>query len=297
MQFSEALARTLSGGLSGELKRAEVWLPWALRGLRVIVIVAGAWLLIRLMRHLLAQLRGYILQSMTRRGGTPNQELEKRATTIIAVLTKLVSTVIWMVALVMALTELTFHIEPLLAGLGVAGLAVGLGAQTLIKDWLGGIFLLLEDQLRIGDSVTINTVTGTPLSGSVEEINLRTTVLRAENGAVHVIPNGAISTLSNFTRDYSYYIFETTLARQADAQRALEVLAQAGAALAADPQFQPMIKAPIEIMGVDRLTERGAVIRARIKTAPSKQAAVGRELNLRVMTAFDAAGIVFPPAS
>jgi small conductance mechanosensitive channel len=295
VQFSEALARALSGGLSGELKRAEVWLPWAIRGLRVIVIVAGAWLLMRVTRHLLAQLRGYILQSMTRHGGGPNQELEKRATTIIAVLTKLVSTVIWMVALVMALTELTFHIEPLLAGLGVAGLAVGLGAQTLIKDWLGGVFLLLEDQLRIGDAVTIS-ISGTPFSGAVEEINLRTTVLRAENGAVHVIPNGTITALSNFTRDYSYYIFEATLAYGTSAQHALELLAQAGAALASDPQFQPMIKAPLEIMGVDRLTERGAVIRARIKTVPSKQAEVGRALNLRVKTAFDAAGIAFPPA-
>jgi small-conductance mechanosensitive channel len=293
VQFSEALARILSGGLSGELKRAEVWLPWAIRGVRVIVIVVGAWLLARLTGHLLSQLRGYILQSMNRHGGGPNQEMEKRATTIIAALTKLVSTVVWMVALVMALTELTFHIEPLLAGLGVAGLAVGLGAQALIKDWLGGIFLLLEDQLRIGDAVTVS-ISGTPFSGAVEEINLRTTVLRAESGAVHVIPNGTITALSNFTRDYSYYIFEATLAFQADAQRALELLAQVGAALEADPQFHPMIRAPLEIMGVDRLTERGPVIRARIKTAPSKQAAVGRELNLRVKTAFDAAGIAFP---
>jgi len=293
--FSEALARALSGGLSGELKRAEVWLPWAVRGVHVLVIVAGAWLLTRFARRMVNQLRGYITQSMTRHGESPDGEMEKRATTIVAVLKKLVSALVWMVALVMALTELTFHIEPLLAGLGVAGLAVGLGAQTLIRDWLGGIFLLLEDQLRIGDAVTITGPTGGPFSGAVEEINLRTTVLRAENGAVHVVPNGSIAALSNFTRTYSYYIFETTLAHKAHAQQALQILAETGAALAADPQFESMLQAPLEVMGVDRLTERGAVIRARIKTAPSKQYNVGRELNLRVKTAFDAAGIAFPP--
>ncbi len=130
----------------------------------------------------------------------------------------------------MALTELTFHIEPLLAGLGVAGLALGLGAQTLIKDWLGGLFLLLEDQLRIGDSVTINGI-----SGGVEEINLRTTLLRGENGAVHIIANGSITSLSNFTRDYSYYVFEITLAHGSDVDRALEIC---GEVLA--PSWPPM---------------------------------------------------------
>jgi moderate conductance mechanosensitive channel len=194
------------------------------------------------------------------------------------------------VALVMGLNELTYNVQPLLAGLGVAGLAVGLGAQTLIKDWLGGLFLLLEDQLRIGDSVSINGI-----SGAVEEINLRTTVLRSEDGAVHVIPNGSINRLSNSTREYAYYIFETMLAHGANAGRALEILASVGAELAAAKEFQTMILAPIEVMGVDRLTEHGAVIRARIKTVAAQQASVGRELNLRVKAAFDAAGIAFPP--
>jgi small conductance mechanosensitive channel len=190
----------------------------------------------------------------------------------------------------MSLNELTYNIQPLLAGLGVAGLAVGLGAQTLIKDWLGGLFLLLEDQLRLGDGVNINGI-----SGAVEEINFRTTVLRAESGAVHVIPNGSITQLSNSTREYAYYIFETTLAHGANAQRALEIVAAMGAELAAAPEYRGMILAPIEVMGVDRLTEHGSVIRARIKTIASQQATVGRELNLRVKTAFDASGIAFPP--
>jgi small-conductance mechanosensitive channel len=289
VRFSEALARTLSGGLSAELTRAEVWLPWALRGVKVLLILIGAWLITRLARRLLRHLRVHIVAAMDRHG-RPSQELEKRAATIVAVLSKVVSLSVWLVALVMGLNELTYNVQPLLAGLGVAGLAVGLGAQTLIKDWLGGLFLLLEDQLRIGDAVTINGI-----SGAVEEINLRTTVLRSEDGAVHVIPNGSINRLSNSTREYAYYIFETMIAHGANAGRALEILASVGAELAAAKEFQTMILAPIEVMGVDRLTEHGAVIRARIKTVAAHQANVGRELNLRVKAAFDAAGIAFPP--
>jgi small-conductance mechanosensitive channel len=280
----------ISSELAARLTHAEAWVPWIERGVRVAVILAGAWLLTRIARRLLGRFRAYAIHMMDRRGDGPASEIEKRANTIVAVLKKLASAVIWLVALVMALTELSFHIEPLLAGLGVAGLAVGLGAQALIKDWLGGLLLLLEDQIRIGDSVVIN---GT--AGSVEEINLRTTVLRGENGAVHVISNGLIQTLSNLTREYSYYMFETTLAHRADADRALEILRDMGGELSAEAFLKTVILAPIEVMGVERLGERGAVIRARIKTLPDKQAQVGRELNRRVKARLDAQGIAFPP--
>jgi moderate conductance mechanosensitive channel len=269
--------------------KTDVWIPWGVRGIRVIVILIGAWLLTRLARRLLARLRTYTIRMMDRRNGGSALETEKRAATIISVLSKLASMVIWLVAIVMSLTELTFHIEPLLAGLGVAGLALGLGAQTLIKDWLGGVFLLLEDQLRIGDSVVINGI-----SGAVEEINLRTTLLRGENGAVHVIANGSITTLSNLTREYSYYIFEATVAHRADVDKALEIVERVGSELAAEDPYRNLILAPIEVMGVDRLGERGAAVKARIKTLPSKQAVVGRELNRRVKARLDDAGIEFP---
>ncbi len=275
--------------IGSEAVRAEVWMPWALRGVRVMVILAGSWVLTAITRRLLARLRNYTIRLMDRRGGGTTIEMEKRAATLIAVLTKLASLCIWMIALAMSLTELNFHIEPLLAGLGVAGLALGLGAQTLIKDWLGGLFWLLEDQLRIGDSVTINGI-----SGSVEEINLRTVLLRGENGAVHIIPNGSIATLSNFTRDYSYYVFETTLAHGADADRALAILESTGNELAEDHQFHSLILAPIEVLGVDRLADRGATVKARIKTLPSMQTLVGRELNRRVKARLDAEHIAFP---
>ena len=282
----------ISTDLTNGLARAEMWLPWALRAVRVLVILAGAWVLTRVARRLLGRLRVYTIRLMDRRGEASAVELEKRAATIISVLSKLASMVIWIVALVMALTELTFNIQPLLAGLGAAGLAVGLGAQALIKDWLGGLLVLLEDQIRIGDSVVINGIAGT-----VEEINLRTVVLRGENGAVHVISNGLITTLSNMTREYAYYVFEATIAHRSDVDRALHILEETGAELNGEDEFRKMILAPIEVMGVERLAERGVVIRARIKTVPAKTAQVGRELNRRVSARLAAAQIEFPPAA
>ena len=273
-----------------QFSRPEMWIAGGERGLRVIVILALAWIFTRAARRLLAQLRNYAMRVIDRRHEGSTLEMEKRATTLISVMGKLSSLLIWLIALVMALSEMNFRIEPLLAGFGVAGIAVGFGAQTLIKDWLGGLFILLEDQLRIGDGVIINGI-----SGSVEEINLRTTLLRGENGAVHVIANGSITTLSNLTRDYSYYIFETTLAHGADTDRALAILENAGSELARDEVFGRLILSPIEVMGVEKLADRGVTVKARIKTLPSKQAVVGRELNRRVKVALEAAGIDFPP--
>jgi len=276
--------------LTAQLRRAELWVPWLESGVRVLMIVIGAWLLTRIAASLLRRMRNYATSVMARRSDGRDPELEKRTATVVAVFRLVIGSIVWAIAVVMVLIELGFKIEPLLASLGVAGLALGLGAQTLIKDWLGGIFLLLEDQIRIGDAVTINGV-----SGVVTEINLRTTVLRAENGAVYTIANGSVTMLANLTREYSYYIFETILAHRADAEKALEILEQTGAELAAEKPYQSAAIAPIEVMGVDRLGDRGATIRARIKTLPSQQYLIGRELNRRIKQRFDAAGILFPP--
>lgn len=272
-----------------QLRRAEVWIPATESFLRVLLIVVLAWTFTRIAGKLLGRLHRYAIAAMERHGES-DRELEKRAATLVAVLRLFLASIIWLLAIVMALTELGFKIEPLLASLGVAGLALGLGAQTLIKDWLGGMFLLLEDQIRIGDAVTING-----FSGTVSEINLRTTVLRGENGAVHIVSNGSITVLSNFTREYSYYVFETILAHRADANKALEILEKTGSELAEDEKYKASILAAIEVMGVDKLGEHGATIRARIKTRPSRQYDIGRELNRRIKECYDAAGIAFPP--
>jgi small conductance mechanosensitive channel len=255
----------------------------------VAVILALAWLLTGIARRLLRRLRSSAMRAMDKRGDVSSVELDRRSATVISVLSKVAAVAIWVGAAVMALNEMAFKIEPILAGFGVVGLAVGLGAQTLIKDWLGGILILVEDQIRIGDAVTINNI-----SGVVEEINLRTTVLRGESGAVHVISNGSITTLSNMTREFAYYLFEATITHGSNVDRAIEIVREVGNQLAAAPQFEPVILAPIEVMGVDKLSDRGVTLRARIQTIPSQQWGVGRELNRIVNQRFEAEGIKFP---
>ncbi len=273
-----------------DLPSMRVWEPWAFRGIRVIFTLALAWFFSRLAKRLLQRLRAMAVSSMDKHGDLSEQDLEKRAATIGLAAFHVARWMIWIVALLMALNELDFDTKPLIAGLGVAGLALGLGAQNLIKDWVGGMFLLLEDQIRIGDSVNINGI-----GGSVEEINLRTTVLRAENGAVHVIQNGNINTLANMSRDYSYFVFETAIALKADAGKALEILAEAGDEVAKDPRFAKDVLSDMEVYGVDRLGDQGAVIKGKIKTLPARQAALGREINRLVLERFAKEGVAFPP--
>jgi small-conductance mechanosensitive channel len=275
-----------------EVKKPEAWRRWGEHTWHIVVVLVVGWLLTRLVRWAMARLRRYTIRRMDLRGEGDTLDLEKRANTVISTLTKIANMVIWVVAVVTVLRELGYHVGPVLAGLGIAGIAVGLGAQTIIRDWLGGFFLLIEDQVRIGDSVVVN---GQPtLSGVVESINLRTMLVRGENGAVHVIANGSINSLSNLTREYSYYVFRTTLAHGADADRALKIIEGVANEIYGDEEYRSMMLSPIEMMGIDLLADRGVVVKARIKTLPSKQALVGRELNRRVRIKLEAEGIAFP---
>lgn len=273
-----------------EVTKPEIWLNWAEAAIRIFFIMLLAWVCSAIARRLLVQMRSYSLRVMRRRSDGTNAEAERRAATITTALSKVLNFSIWILALIMILTDLGFRIEPLLAGLGVAGVALGLGANSLIKDWLGGLFLLLEDQARIGDAVTINN----GVSGAVEEINLRTTILRGENGAIHVISNGSINMLSNFTRDYSYFVFEALLAHGSDADRALKIVQETAAEMRQEEPYKTMILAPMEPGGIERLGDRGVTIKARIKTQPGKNLDVGHELNRRVRLKLIEEKIAFP---
>jgi small conductance mechanosensitive channel len=184
---------------------------------------------------------------------------------------------------------MNFDVRPLLAGAGVVGVAIGLGAQNIIKDVLGGLFLMMENQVRINDIAVINGK-----GGLVEEINLRTTVLRAEDGAVHIFPNGGIQSLANLTREYSYYVFSISVGYKEDPARVAEVLKELGEQLMGDDPYHSAILAPIEIMGVDKLGDFAVVIKARFKTLPSQQWLVGREMNARILKRFGEARIEMP---
>jgi small conductance mechanosensitive channel len=176
-----------------------------------------------------------------------------------------------------------------LTGAGIAGLAVGFGAQTLVRDFIGGFFLILEDQIRVGDVAAINGV-----GGLVEQINLRTIVLRDEEGAVHVFPNGAITTLANRSKDFSYYVISIALPYHEDTDRIAELVRQVGTALRRDQRYGSFILDDIEILGVDAYGDWAMQFKLRIKTMPQKQWEVGRELRKRIRIALDAAGVRVP---
>jgi len=223
--------------------------------------------------------------------GTSLDALEraKRARTLGSVINKVVTIALSAVALLMMLTAFGLNIAPVLTGAGILGLAVGFGAQTLVRDVISGFFLILEDQVRVGDVAAIN---GT--AGMVEAINLRTIVLRDGEGTVHVFPNGSITTLANRSKDFSYYVIDLGISYREDPDRVTAVLRTIGAEMQADPAFGPWILAPVEVLGVDAFQDWSVVLKMRIKTVPLKQWDVGREFRKRLWRRFEEEGIEIP---
>ena len=260
-------------------------LPYILTGARIATILALAWIGARAARKAVESLRAHTVRKV-QSGGASEVEIQKRVQTMTRVTGRALGIVVWTAAFVMVLHELRFNIGPLIAGAGVIGVAIGFGAQSLIKDVLNGMFLLIENQLRIHDVAVIN---GT--SGLVEEINLRTTVLRGEDGAVHIFPNGSIQKLSNLTRDFSYAVFNVTVEYSQDLDRVMKVVSELGAELRSEEPWAQTILDPLEMLGVDALADSGAVIKFRFRTLPMKQWSIAREMNRRLKRRFEEAGI------
>lgn len=272
-----------------QLLNVDYYLPMVFNAVRIVFILVFAYICTRAAGRLLIALRNYSVRMMLKTGGGTEFELEKRAATIGSLASKTMFVLIWAIALLMALKEMNFDVRPLLAGAGVVGVAVGLGAQNIIKDVLGGLFLMMENQIRLNDVAVINGK-----GGLVEEINLRTTVLRAEDGAVHIFPNGNIQSLANLTREYSYYVFSISVAYKEAPARVAAVLKEIADQLMAGEPYRSAILAPIEIMGVDQLGDFAVVIKARFKTLPGQQWLVGREMNARILQRFREAQIEMP---
>jgi len=275
-----------------QLLNPEYYAPILSNAVRILLIVVFAYIATRAVARVLLGLRGYTVKMMLKSGGGNEYEVEKRADTIGNLCGKALFVVIWMIAGLMILKELNFDVRPLLAGAGVAGVAIGFGAQNIIKDVLGGVFMMMENQLRVNDVAVINGK-----SGLVEEINLRTTVLRGEDGAVHVFPNGTIQGLTNLTREYSYYVFNLSVSYTEDTDRVVALLAAIGEELSQEEPYRSAVLAPIEVLGVDKLADSGAVIKARFKTIPNQQWMVGREMNRRIIKRFEEAKIEMPSAA
>ncbi|MEW6444314.1 MAG: mechanosensitive ion channel family protein [bacterium] len=253
------------------------------------LIVFAAVLLTQAGTVLIAKLEQHAAARMQVGEEASKLEAEKRVSTLGGITRKASFVTIWAAASMMILAEMGFDIKPILAGAGIVGVAVGFGAQSLVKDVIGGLFLLMENRIRVGDVALIN---GT--GGLVEQVNLRTTVLRDLSGTVHMFPNGSIQTLSNMTHEFSFYVFDVGVAYKEDTDRVIEILRELGEEMTQEEAYRSSILEPLEILGVDRFDNSAVVIKARIKTLPIKQWLVGREMNRRIKKRFDELGIEIP---
>ncbi|HUA52048.1 MAG TPA: mechanosensitive ion channel domain-containing protein [Candidatus Sulfotelmatobacter sp.] len=210
-----------------------------------------------------------------------------RLRTLLPLLRNVLSVVIVVMTMLIVLSELGIDIAPLLAGAGVVGLAIGFGAQTLVKDVITGLFFLLEDTVNVGDVVDV----GGGHSGLVEGISIRSIRLREMDGSVHTVPFSAVPAIKNMTKDFGFAVLDVLVDYRSDLDRAIELLHEIDAAMRADTRLGPMILEPLEMMGVERFADNAVVVRCRVRTVAPRRWEVGREFNRRIKLAFDRSGI------
>lgn len=218
-----------------------------------------------------------------------DDEFKKRTDTLCSIARYLLSIAIIMVTSITILGELGIDIGPILAAAGIIGLAVGFGAQNLVQDVISGFFILLEDQIRVGDVVQIADT-----GGIVEKITLRMIILRDLAGNVHYVRNGQINVVTNMTKEYSRYVFEVGVAYREDVDEVIEIINEVDEALRNDPEYSDDILEPIEVLGLDQFADSALIIKARTKTKPIKQWRVGRAFNLLLKKKFDERNIEIP---
>ena len=256
---------------------------WVLtHGINIIVIVAGAYIVVRAANVAIEHLQ---YKAGRRHDGT-DLEWQRRAATLGGIMSSLVNAVVGFAAILMLLRELEIDILPILTGAGIAGLAVGFGAQNLVRDVISGFFLILEDQVRVGDSARINGVAGT-----IEQINLRTIVLRDGEGGAQVFPNGTITALANLSKHFAYAVVDVRIAYGESVDRATGIIRDVGAAMQRDPTWALVILEPANVLGVESLADGFATITVKFKTLPLNQGKVANELRRRLLSAFVRAGI------
>lgn len=256
---------------------------WFFRsGLRILLVIVLAYAVMRIVAVVVRRFEHEISQGT----GLDVLERAKRARTLGGLIQNVVTALVLTVALLMILHELRLDIMPLLTGAGIAGVALGFGAQTLVRDIISGFFLILENQVRVGDVARVNNV-----AGLVEAINLRTLILRDFDGTVHIVPAGEIRMLDNLSMDYAYAVVDVPVAYGQDTDHVVQVLTNVGEQLQKDEAFQPHVLGPLEVAGIESLGETNVVIRSRMKTVPLKQFDIARELRRRIKIAFEREGI------
>lgn len=251
--------------------------------LRITLILILAWLLVSILQRAVNTLRLRI------EGRLDDREATKRAETLSRVFRYLIAVVVSVIAGMLVLSEMGVSVAPILGAAGVVGLAVGFGAQSLVKDFFTGFFILLENQIRQGDVVKLGDH-----AGMVEVVTLRYVQLRDYDGNVHYVPNGTISTVINMTRGYSNAVMDIGVAYRENVDEVMVVMRTVAEALRQDETFGPRISADLEIAGVESWADSSVVIRCRFRTLPLEQWGVKREYLKRLKAAFDAAGIEIP---
>ncbi|HEY93548.1 MAG TPA: mechanosensitive ion channel family protein [Dehalococcoidia bacterium] len=255
-------------------------------GIKILIILIIGIILWYLIRRLIPPL---VNRTVEKAKGESKKGLEKRTNTLVGVLIGISRVIIVIVVLLMILTEVGVPIGPMLAGFGIAGVAVGFGAQYLVRDLIAGIFILWENQYRIGDVAKVTDVIGT-----VEDVTLRKTVLRDVDGIVHHVPNGEIRVASNYTRHFSRVNLDISVSYDTDLDYAMEVIDRIGEEIFADGKWHDRLITPPKSIRVNKLGDSGIDIKVMCDVKPSEQWATMGEIRLRLKKAFDAEGIEIP---
>jgi small conductance mechanosensitive channel len=263
----------------------KTFLEWIIiNGTRITLVIVLSYVVIRFTRIV----SGRILKKLTEKERLGDEQ-KKRIDTLTRTVINTLTIVIIVMAVMIILGQLGINVGPIMAGAGVLGLAVGFGAQSLVKDVITGFFILLDNRINIGDVIQAAGV-----AGLVESINLRVTTLRDLEGKVHFIPNGEISVVSNLTKGWSRCVLDIGVAYKEDTDHVCEVLKRVGDELLEAPEYSDVILEPLEILGVDAFANSQVTIKMMFKTKPIKQWMVAREFRRRVKKAFDAEGIEIP---
>ena len=264
-------------------------LPFWRTAIHIITIIAIAFAAVQVLNIIIMKFQKEAATRMISSDKSSPMEVEKRVSTLGSIFKRIVLISALLIAAMMIIDELGFDIKALLTGLGVVGVAIGFGAQNLVRDVISGLFVIFENRIRVGDVAIIN---GT--AGLVEQVNLRTSVLRSFDGTVHVFPNGSITSLSNMTHKFSYYVFNIRVALKEDIDRVVSVLQEVGREAMENKICKEGILEPLEILGLDSFADSAVIIKARVKTLPIKQWVVGREMNRLIKKRFDEKGIEIP---
>jgi moderate conductance mechanosensitive channel len=278
--MKDIVERFLVGLFGADL---PVWAKLLASLTNVFLILAASWLLLGFVRKLLRTLNARMAAHSS------DTEEQKRIETLMRVFRYIASVVIGAVTIMLVLSEFGISIAPILATAGVAGLAIGFGAQSLVKDYFTGFVMILENQIHVGDVVEVGGK-----SGKVEDITLRYVRMRDVEGAVHYVPNGVISTVTNRSRDYAYAVIQIGIGYAESIDRVVQVITSVGSALEQDPEFGEKILEPVEILGVENWADSSVTLRFRFKTKALEQWPVRREMLRRLKNEFDRQGIEIP---